>query len=508
MRSPALFLALPCLSPASLLLIKHADFDIFEAHVTGRRRKSDFVDLINWFHRSASPQGIYYPPGVLGTANRIRHALMECNTPYPDAALAKAIYRATDAQSTYSYSSSKGIWRMEVHAPPSFREPITATDWYLCVENGFIAALAGDELVEATQLFPLLNGTLNDIEVRTAIRGNAPQEALLEQLLSSGVVQNVKRHSINLDNLPDLVFLGHSSFFIRGARGSVIVDPAFCQTERGVFDPRAFSLLERADAVLLTHHHWDHCNPATLLRIPRNKPIYVPRCHRASYANPPLAKYLATWGFKNIRVVTAWEHARIGDVNVTFTPSHGEPFGLDSRFDSFGVLISFSGRTLYSSGDACHDEAGTMDSVILRLAHSQRPIDFFACGSSGAHWWPPVTAGWYRKFSNELLKQPDLIRYHPTTEDALRWTAMLRPKALLPIAHFLWIPRHRPVLHFREGLRKESYRRLFDRYRVDLEDACPHDTQVRSWLAGLAAIGDRSTTPILGLHPLQGILTH
>ncbi len=495
-----LFLALGIVEPANILLVKGNDFRAFQRYAN-RAGNADFAQLRLWFHRATAPSGIFFPRGTISVASRIIAELKTLDTPFPSTAQARRLYRACKARSMYSFSSAKGIWSIETRAPATFRSSaLEDDDWYLCVEDGFVARVPGSSVSTAMQLLPWLNGTHTEAEIRAAIVGCGPQETLFELFLANGCLRPVKRQVRAIDRAPDFVFLGHSAMFVRGKTSSIVIDPALSATERGRFDPRSFALVGSADAVLLTHHHWDHTNPSTLLRIARDKRIYVPRCRHGTFANPPLRAYLKLWGFTNVREVDPWDRVEVGDVALTFAPSYGEPFGIDSRFDAFGVIAEFGGRKLYSSGDACNDETTGMDETNDRIA--KRGIDYFACGSSGLCWSPPAMAGWYRKFSNELLHRPELIRYHPTARDAARWISMLKPKAFIPIAAFVWAGVKRPTVDLSSS---SDHGRRFAAYRQDIERAHPQDNEVRAWMASLAALAER--VPVVGLHPLQGMRT-
>ena len=421
-----LFLALGIVEPANILLVKDADFRGFQRY-ENRAGHADFGELRRWFHRATAAQGIYYPQGTISVASRMIAELKKLDAPFPTTAQARRLYRTCGARSRYSFSSAKGIWKIETRADATFSSSaLEDDDWYLCVEDGFVAAVPGASVSTAMQLLPWLNGKHTEAEIRAAVAGCEPQETLFELFLANGCLRPVKRRGGALDRLPDLIFLGHSAIFVRGRTSSIVIDPALTATERGRFDPRSFALVVAADAVLLTHHHWDHTNPSTLLRIARDKRIYVPRCRTQTFANPPMLTYLKLWGFTNVREVDPWDRVDIGDLTITFAPSYGEPFGIDSRFDAFGVIAEFGGRTLYSSGDACNDETNAMDEINDRIA--KRGIDYFACGSSGLCWSPPALAGWYRSSPTSCYVARSSSGITPRRETRRAGSACSNPK--------------------------------------------------------------------------------
>jgi hypothetical protein len=293
--------------------------------------------------------------------------------------------------------------------------------------------------------------------------------------------------------------MSHSSVLVRGEKASILVDPAILTNTELLADAwvgrRPFRIAASVDAVLVSHCHWDHLSFQTMLRVPRKTTIFVPRTTKSTLANPPMKTYLEAFGFEDIREVVDWETVTIGDVEVTFVPFFGEPFGLSSRFDAFTYLLRTKGTSIYGSLDACHDEAGNMDPVMRRLAANAN-VDVFLFGSSAQRHEPLYRAGFMRHYSNELIERPDLVRYHPDIDDILRWCEILRPGTVIPYANFVYYGA--PVDDARLGAGSNV-----DAYWSALGARTP--AYAAPWRAELERLARGAEAPLVMLHPLQGL---
>jgi hypothetical protein len=141
-----------------------------------------------------------------------------------------------------------------------------------------------------------------------------------------------------------------------------------------------------------------------------------------------------------------------------------------------------------------------MDAIVAEIAREK--IDVFGFGSSGKHWPVPVAAGMFRAFSNELLSAPEFIRVHPTSAEALRWSQILKPKLLIPIAQFIF--KRAPRAPIEVSPKSSGLPVLYRKYRESVLRASSDDPDVAVWLAQLDQLRARATGDMLGLHPLQG----
>jgi hypothetical protein len=181
---------------------------------------------------------------------------------------------------------------------------------------------------------------------------------------------------------------------------------------------------------------------------------------------------------------------------VTFVPFFGEPFGLDSRFAAFTYRIRTNGKTIYGSLDACHDEAGEMNPVMRRLGE-EGTVDVFLFGSSAQKHDPIYRAANMRHYSNELVRRPDLVRYHPNVDDVARWCGMLRPKAIVPYANFVFYGTTLDDARLSAGANATSYWQSLG------DDAPPY---ARPWQSELDRLMRMAAPPLVMLHPMQGLV--
>src|SRR5262245_12359412 len=157
-----------------------------------------------------------------------------------------------------------------------------------------------------------------------------------------------------------ITFIGHSTFVVRTSSAVVVTDPVFTDHAGpyGRFGPRRvrppgmlLEQLPKIDVVLVSHNHYDHLQPSSLLRLQsRFQPVFV--------TTLGVGRYLGRIGLKKVVELDWWESAGvIGDVDVTCTPAqHFSARGLRDRnrtlwggfaFRSGGLLSYFAGDSGY-----------------------------------------------------------------------------------------------------------------------------------------------------------------
>ncbi len=131
----------------------------------------------------------------------------------------------------------------------------------------------------------------------------------------------------------------HGSIILEMRGTRVVVDPWFesgwvvRQQEPLGLTPDS---LPSFAAVLVTHGHRDHFDPGALRRLAATVPEVV--------ARPELHGRLAALGFRTVTDLGWWDHARIGEVDVTAVPArHGVPEN--------GYVLAGGGVTVYVAGD-------------------------------------------------------------------------------------------------------------------------------------------------------------
>ena len=148
---------------------------------------------------------------------------------------------------------------------------------------------------------------------------------------------------------PVLWALGGPSFLYRTAETSIWIDPYFGGTPDdavpGAYRATAIPIdpaeIRKADMVISTHDHVDHCHEATVMPIVRNTDA-ICTAPRSS------AKLMRAWGVPEtqLREVTAGESFRFRDVEISVGAAHdpNEP-------DAVTYVLESSGVTLFVSGD-------------------------------------------------------------------------------------------------------------------------------------------------------------
>jgi len=156
-----------------------------------------------------------------------------------------------------------------------------------------------------------------------------------------------------------LTFIGQSTFLIQTAAGNILTDPVYseCAGPWGLVGPRrvrppavAFDALPSIDLVLLSHNHYDHCDPRALRMLARRfDPIAI-----TPLGNGAL---LRSSGMRRVEELDWWDPARTTSLPITMTPAHH--FSGRTPFDRNralwgGFIIEAAGRRIYFAGDTAY----------------------------------------------------------------------------------------------------------------------------------------------------------
>jgi len=80
------------------------------------------------------------------------------------------------------------------------------------------------------------------------------------------------------------------------------MDPWFIPSSSSDLDlPIPLHALPPIDAIFVTHHHWDHVNLETLLKLDKTIPIYVPRQSILKSLIPKTTQLLKSLGFESVQ---------------------------------------------------------------------------------------------------------------------------------------------------------------------------------------------------------------
>lgn len=166
----------------------------------------------------------------------------------------------------------------------------------------------------------------------------------------------------------EIMHLGHATLLANLGGQHVLFDPWFppaSVTDR--VRPPSCAELPPLAGIFITHHHWDHVNLETLLKLRKDIPIYVPRQPTGSVLAPRTAQLLAQIGFEQMRELGHDEQVTVGQGGtITAVPFFGEDptrlhFGANCYVLTHGehsALVHVDsgtdseGRSLISSGIA------------------------------------------------------------------------------------------------------------------------------------------------------------
>jgi len=145
--------------------------------------------------------------------------------------------------------------------------------------------------------------------------------------------------------LENLHWLGHASFYVRSAQGTVVY-----------FDPYKLKAgLPQADLVLITHDHFDHCSPEDIKKVAQPGTVVVaPAAAAAKIAGP-------------VRILSAGMSLRVADVSVTAVPAYNTDKKFHPRAAGYiGYVATVDGVAIYHAGDT--DRIPEMGSVRVDVA--------------------------------------------------------------------------------------------------------------------------------------------
>jgi L-ascorbate metabolism protein UlaG (beta-lactamase superfamily) len=168
----------------------------------------------------------------------------------------------------------------------------------------------------------------------------------------------VDRIPVRRDGLPAVpatatavTWVGHATYVVQVGGLRVLTDPVWSRRIVGVrprFVPPgvAWSELERVDAVVISHNHYDHLDAPTVRRLPRDTPVLVPA---------GLAAWFRRRGFTDVTDLDWWESVDVGGVSFDFVPAHhwSRRTLTDTCRTLWGgwVLTAPTGRRVYFAGD-------------------------------------------------------------------------------------------------------------------------------------------------------------
>ncbi len=256
----------------------------------------------------------------------------------------------------------------------------------------------------------------------------------VQQLEEAGFLQRAERRTPSPREGFGLRFIGHAAVELATPTTRVLLDPLLVVRTRPEVDV-VHELDTPIDAIVISHPHWDHFNLDTLLQVPRETRMVVPRLvNPPSLENVDMGALLAELGFTNIHALAPWEQVEIGDVTITAAPFYGEQSGPEVPQDWMTVHVAAGGRSFFAAVDSCHDSHDSMDIVMREARERLGPVDVLFAPYSGFHY--PISMFTRRPF----YLGPGMEQYSGSPDDAVRWCSLLGASLLVPYAGFVWQP--------------------------------------------------------------------
>jgi L-ascorbate metabolism protein UlaG (beta-lactamase superfamily) len=135
-------------------------------------------------------------------------------------------------------------------------------------------------------------------------------------------------------------WLGHDGFKLEDGAESLVIDPFKLDREA------------RADFLLLSHEHFDHCNAEDIRKVLKSNTVVV--------APPSCKEELSKAGAKEVRNVKPGDTVKIGGFEIRAIPAYntnkfkepGKPFHPKSDQKVGYVIRAKNGTTIYHTGDS------------------------------------------------------------------------------------------------------------------------------------------------------------
>jgi L-ascorbate metabolism protein UlaG (beta-lactamase superfamily) len=158
---------------------------------------------------------------------------------------------------------------------------------------------------------------------------DADQRAMLTDLEAHALLQPADGATLAAPALADadLTFVGHNTVLVSSGTTRLLVDPLLLaggQEFPAAYQPLQVRDLGPLDAVLITHSHRDHFDVSSLVQIPADTPLVVPRVERETLLAAHMAQRAREVGFTRVIEVDWWQSLRLGDVEVHALPFYGE----------------------------------------------------------------------------------------------------------------------------------------------------------------------------------------
>jgi len=155
--------------------------------------------------------------------------------------------------------------------------------------------------------------------VPTFSQGNSSSDRLTS---SSGIIE--------------MHFIGHASLMFNMNGFIVYTDP--------VSSMGNYSIMPKADLVLVTHEHFDHLDSSLIRKLSKKETVII--CNEASLSTLPSAQVMKNGDRKNINGI---EVEALPAYNIVNMRAPGQPF--HPKGNGNGYIITFGDKRIYVAGD-------------------------------------------------------------------------------------------------------------------------------------------------------------
>jgi L-ascorbate metabolism protein UlaG (beta-lactamase superfamily) len=228
---------------------------------------------------------------------------------------------------------------------------------------------------------------------------HSDQRALLDAMRGEQLLEDAEDVTAPLADVDsaDLTFVGHNTVVVRSGRARVLVDPLLFPASSvypARYQPLTLADVGAPDAVLITHSHPDHFDPASLLRIPPATRIIVPYLERETLLAVAMADRLRQLGFTRVTSLEWGQAISVGDIEIFALPFFGEQ---PTDSDVLHPTVRNNGNTYVVRtptlsaaflADSGHDAQGDVKQVATRARSTLGPVDVVFAGYRGWFTYP------------------------------------------------------------------------------------------------------------------------
>lgn len=131
----------------------------------------------------------------------------------------------------------------------------------------------------------------------------------------------------------DIEWLGHASFILKGKGKIIYIDPY-----------NLSKINEKADIILITHSHYDHCSIADMEKIVKEgSNIIIPANCQSKITK--LKKDV------KMKIIDPWKSVNIDDINILAVPSYNNSKQFHPKQEGWCGYIVDLGIKIYHAGD-------------------------------------------------------------------------------------------------------------------------------------------------------------